>query len=252
MDEATKVCSRCKQEKPLHRFGSRSNRLSKLKSQCKDCDARYMRGYNKVRLPPDKLPAEKECALCHAIKPISEFGKNNGFPIPACKPCSARRASSYRYQHSNRALIAVPDSKVCTLCGNDLSWTEFRKDRTRPDGLNWRCKKCEKSKNYVRYRLINLLNGARKRSRERCLPFDLDLDWMLERFGRQKSCPILGFDLDWESTCLSKRSCTLDRLAPRLGYTKDNVWLICALANSMKSSASFDELLIFSRFWLGQ
>lgn len=78
------------------------------------------------------------------------------------------------------------------------------------------------------------------------LEFDLDLEWMLETFGNQQRCPLFGYELDWDSTKVSKMSATLDRFDPSRGYTKNNVWVICGLANMMKSNATINEQIHFA------
>ena len=41
----------------------------------------------------------------------------------------------------------------------------------------------------------------------------------------------------------SDNSPTLDRIVPELGYIKGNVWVICQLANRIKTNATADQIL---------
>lgn len=44
---ATKICSKCRQEKSLSAFGNRYDRSCGKRSACKICDSRYKKGYAK-------------------------------------------------------------------------------------------------------------------------------------------------------------------------------------------------------------
>jgi hypothetical protein len=90
-----------------------------------------------------------------------------------------------------------------------------------------------------------LVNAARCRAKKRGLEFtithrDIEIP---------STCPLLGIPIELGvGTGHSNRaSPSLDRIDNSLGYTKDNVWVISRLANTMKNSASIEELLAFSK-----
>ena len=62
-------------------------------------------------------------------------------------------------------------------------------------------------------------------------------------------CPYLGIPLVSQITRGNPRMNTLslDRIIPELGYIKSNIQVISHLANSMKSNATKEQLLIFAR-----
>ena len=75
-----------------------------------------------------------------------------------------------------------------------------------------------------------------------------DIPWTLK-------CPILGVELDWSlghGEGIKKNSPTLDRIDNLQGYIPGNVMVISSLANTMKSYASADEIIAFSRSMLTQ
>jgi len=99
----------------------------------------------------------------------------------------------------------------------------------------------------ISYKMKIMLNCARQRAKEECVPFDLTFEWLLETFGHLTHCPVLGIKLDWKKDTggPSRNSPTIDKLVGAHGYTKGNVALISHKANAMKNDATPDELLLF-------
>lgn len=61
-------------------------------------------------------------------------------------------------------------------------------------------------------------------------------------------CPILGIPLSIAEGTMQPYSPSLDRKDNSKGYTPDNVWVISSLANTMKSSASIEQLAAFGKW----
>lgn len=59
-------------------------------------------------------------------------------------------------------------------------------------------------------------------------------------------CPVLGFKFDWDD--FWKRP-TVDRLNPKLGYTRGNVVVVSQRANQLRSNATLAELRAIIRFY---
>ena len=91
---------------------------------------------------------------------------------------------------------------------------------------------------------IEILGGAKWRAREKQLPFDLDLEFI--RTIVTETCPVFQFDFSWNNNKQEFNSPTLDRIIPELGYVKGNVRIISNLANSMKNSATFQQMHQFA------
>lgn len=98
---------------------------------------------------------------------------------------------------------------------------------------------------YTKYRKANpekvmywrIKNKATKKN----IPFNIELSDIYI----PKNCPILGMELV-TTNINGKRganinSPSLDRINPKLGYTKGNIWVISARANTLKSDGTIEE-----------
>lgn len=88
-----------------------------------------------------------------------------------------------------------------------------------------------------------MFNAAKHRALKKNLPFEIEKkDIEIPEF-----CPILGIKLESSTSSYSNKdsSPSLDRKNPKLGYTKENIWIISNKANTMKSNASLEELKKF-------
>lgn len=89
-----------------------------------------------------------------------------------------------------------------------------------------------------------MLHAAKKRAKDRGLPFDL----LEEDLVFPSHCPILGIPLITHAPRHSskKHVASLDRIDNSKGYTKDNVEIISWQANVMKSDCSPELLVKFA------
>ena len=90
-----------------------------------------------------------------------------------------------------------------------------------------------------------LLWGAKKRSKDQSLPFDIEESDIII----PTHCPYLKIELTTTATRGSQRTSvySLDKIVPQLGYVKGNVEVISHLANTMKSNATKEQLIEFAK-----
>lgn len=89
-----------------------------------------------------------------------------------------------------------------------------------------------------------LLQGARKRAKEKGLPCTItEKDIIIPQY-----CPYLGIKLETSSPRGSSRAnvYSLDKIIPELGYVPGNIEVISHLANTMKSNATIEQLYQFA------
>ena len=101
----------------------------------------------------------------------------------------------------------------------------------------------EKGREYYRRKLPNrLLNAAKARARTHNLEFTITLEDIVV----PTHCPLLGIELRVAEgrTSSKAHSPSLDRFDCSKGYIKGNVWVISQRANTMKSDATLDELVM--------
>lgn len=92
-----------------------------------------------------------------------------------------------------------------------------------------------------------LLSVAKDRARKRGIEFSLTID----DFTVPNNCPILGIELQFahgKGKGGQPNSPSLDRIDNSKGYISGNVQVISHLANSMKSTASKEQLLKFANW----
>ncbi len=79
---------------------------------------------------------------------------------------------------------------------------------------------------------------AKYRAQEHGLPFEINY----ADIKIPATCPIFGMDLVPNIGNVDDNSPTVDRIIPKLGYTKDNIWVISHRANRFKSNMTVQEM----------
>lgn len=106
------------------------------------------------------------------------------------------------------------------------------------------------NKNFDRMPITTKFNNMKARAKREGIIWDINIDdlcWY-------EKCPILGIELDYTlgNGIITDASPSIDRIDLSKGYIKDNCMIISHKANTMKSSASIEELITFSRSMLLQ
>ena len=95
MENETKICKACKEEKVLNEFYLRSD-TGNHKNRCKRC---CIDGVNTIKSSTHKL-----CKHCNTEKPFSDFHSAGGgkWLQPYCKKCDSIRKDKHRANNHNR------------------------------------------------------------------------------------------------------------------------------------------------------
>lgn len=187
---------------------------------------------------PDFVPlaaeGQKFCGACSATKSISEFGINR-----------ARRDG--RQSYCGPCLRAfVRDRKYHRLDQYRAAAAEYRsrnRDRAREQA---RIRKQASPRDCLGRSLIHAL---------RRMPTEnpVTINQLVAIYDRQDGrCALSGIKMVWAQGEITPFTMSVDRINPSIGYTEDNVRLLCHCVNSFKLTMSDAEMLDVARAILGR
>lgn len=87
-----------------------------------------------------------------------------------------------------------------------------------------------------------LKNKALQRSKTKNLEFDLTKDFILQKL-KVGVCEVTKLPLNLNGGKRKPLTPSLDRINPNLGYTQDNVQLVCCMYNFAKSDFTYQDVL---------
>lgn len=216
----------------------------------------------------------KICKKCGQELPLTEFenSKNKDGHLNVCKKCrSAQKRLNIQLnkEHSE-------DVKICPVCGQELNISEFKLDSRMVDGRYWMCRSCYKhhdsinkgkDKNYFKKlriqlcpeyrnhinelknknRIKNLESSILQQCKKRAMSKGLEFNLTLEDIVIPEKCPILEVPFVQGTKENYMYTPSIDRIDNSKGYVKGNIQIISMKANTMKNSASFEELQKFCK-----
>lgn len=112
---------------------------------------------------------------------------------------------------------------------NDEEYRNKRKASMKGYAPKWRKKHPEKA----------MLHRAKRRAKQSNIEFNITV----EDIVIPKLCPILNIPLISDSNKITDNSASLDRIDSSKGYIKGNVGVISFRANTIKSNATYEELI---------
>jgi len=182
----------------------------------------------------------RKCKCCNIEKTLDSFSKNgSNYHRHTCKSCDNNLNRDKRLEYNRKYRLSNPDKK--------LQWSinsnKKRKDRLKSDPFYHDRVKYLKRESGYKNKVTTMLNNAKKRA----IKYNIEFSLTKEDIVIPEKCPllevvfVLGRGRDYMYTP------TIDRVDRLKGYTKDNIYIISMLANSMKNAASKEELLTFSK-----
>lgn len=181
----------------------------------------------------------KECKKCKKLKTLSNFyksvstykGKVYCYYQSKCSKCTNKDREVYRKEYTKNNKDKV------------RKWDKEAKKRIRSNPE--KVKKISLQKRASRERTLQHLLW--KRAKSRALKKGYEFNLLEEDIIIPDKCPILNIPLFPGTKNNYKNSPTIDRINNSKGYTKDNIRIISMLANTMKNSASIEELKLFAQ-----
>jgi hypothetical protein len=135
------------------------------------------------------------------------------------------------------------DNKEKMLAYN-YKWQSDNRDKMREYNKAYKSKDNEKYQQYCKSNYAMwLLSNAKRAEKDRGIPCNLDISDIII----PTHCPYLGFELTTiRGAGQLDTNASIDKINPKLGYTKGNVEIISRKANRMKNNASPKELILFA------
>jgi len=102
----TRICCRCKVEKPLEQFVKNKNKKHGRGHACLECHNSYRRKWDAEHPTESATVEEKICSMCETVKPASEFHRNRSSwtgLAARCKDCQANVSRGWYQQNKGRA-----------------------------------------------------------------------------------------------------------------------------------------------------
>jgi|SRR5882724_7238660 len=185
----------------------------------------------------------KECKSCHQPKSQSCFSSytdslGNFRVRKHCDSCLEEKAS-LKLEKKKRCVKCReiknlndfhPCRETCKICHgkNGLKWTKGNLERRNASNKLLSAKSPEKT----------ILIRTKCRAKKKKIEFNLEIEDVII----PKNCPILGIPLFHCDGHGRDNSSSIDRINNKKGYIKGNVHIISNRANTLKSSASIEEL----------
>jgi hypothetical protein len=147
-----------------------------------------------------------------------------------CRHCKQEKEASLFVKDTD------PKRKACKECKRAMFKKYYANNREREKNRKATYRSTEHGQK------IELLAGARRRARQKNLPFNLTLEDIPDV---PEYCPIFtSIKIGRGAKGGSKCSPSLDRIHPSLGYVAGNVQIISNRANTIKSDATIEEMEI--------
>ena len=168
----------------------------------------------------------KVCSKCNKVLPLDNFNKGNSkFGRRSyCRECEHLVQNTDEKRKRRRELDKIRRKDP-----------EYVSARNHTD-------RCRIHTNIYSMKLY-ILRNAKQRAKDKNLYFNIDVSDII----LPEKCPLLNIPLELHWGKTQDNSYSLDRIDPKKGYVKGNVWVISRRANVIKNDASLEELQLITK-----
>lgn len=188
---------------------------------------------------------KRVCSSCNVAKsPTREMFRvrKSGWMSRVCRQCERQQASEWRKknpkQHAKNARAFYRRHKEKVLQSNKAYRTRRNAERKH------QLQTLGPSATNMVLTVRGLLSLAKSRAVKKRVPFELTED-DVRRLARRTTCDVTGqpfvLGVGRENNRPHPLSPSLDRIVPSVGYTPDNVRLVCWWANCAKNNLSDEQ-----------
>lgn len=146
---AEKRCPRCKAVKPVSAFGKHKGQRYDLACYCKPCANEYNRPRKRKPRKWWEGTGVKPCAVCQAVKALSEFRRVKENKDGRSGTCKACRKLKYGHKEQARRIVnnrikrgIIQRASACQQCGRPGKMQGHHEDYAQPLKVVWLCSKC--------------------------------------------------------------------------------------------------------------
>ena len=127
-------------------------------------------------------------------------------------------------------------------------YRERNPEKAKQASKNWHDKNVsrvyeKRAENRKKNHLLWLYREAKARARKRNVEFDIQYEDIPER---GEKCPLLGVPFDEPTGNATPYRASLDRVDPKKGYVKGNVWWVSYRANLIKNDGTAEEHMMIA------
>jgi RNase P subunit RPR2 len=210
--------------------------------------------------------AERTCVCCGnkwLVRDKNSQGKAIHLLCPDC--ISKLTMSERQYYYKINSGLYHSETRKCLNCGKEwkiavensittdkkaLFCSECNKVLSNSQKKSIRSEKDESYRNKVKEQkhqsnIRNIRHLLWKRAKDRAIQKGYDFTIEESDIIIPNKCPLLEIPLEYGRRGKYENAPSLDRIDNTKGYIKGNVWVISKKANSMKNSATFEELNTF-------
>lgn len=160
---------------------------------------------------------------------------------------------------TEREDLASRGLKRCSRCREIRPLEDYHRNTLTPDGLRSDCRSCYSQRRggsyaHPRAKLVHMLTAARTRARNAGMVFELTYEWLLATLEESDyTCAVTGLPfvfapaIDSPTSISSPWMISLDRVDSSLGYTEDNVQVVCFMYNAAKNGFADTDVLHMAR-----
>jgi hypothetical protein len=198
---------------------------------------------------------KKICNKCFKEKVLNDFHKNknviDGYHT-ICKDCrrNVRKLNNYK---------RTTESKICPKCNILLTHDHYNCDKSSKDGLQTYCKNCQIINSQKYYQkggkdvfFKRLYKDLCRNAKSRNIDVSIDINDVIQLYEKNKKCTISGIEMTTlfipnEGKWKRIHNVSVDRIDSKLGYTRENIQLVCSIVNTMKWDLNQDDFLIMCK-----
>ncbi|ARF12683.1 hypothetical protein Klosneuvirus_16_2 [Klosneuvirus KNV1] len=197
----------------------------------------------------------KKCTSCEEELELDKFSILNskkGTRNSQCKNCRNTKRKANKHDRKKEG------TKECLECEQELDVKEFSANKSVSDGLQSYCKNCKFGQmqscmsdfdSFINRLYLDIVHNAKRRAKN--IPVEISVDDLRDLYKKQdgkcaytgKQLTAIRYAVRNDQHIMNKWNVSVDRIDSNKGYTTDNIQMVCAIINRMKTDLREEEFL---------